>query len=457
MGCNRNCGLLTGTIIGAVLAILGGILIPVGNNLIEELVKKEVVIEHGTTAFKNWIVPESPIYRQIWFFDVQNPEEVMKNGSAPILKEKGPYTYRTRYTHKVNVMKHDDATLSYFLENIFLFQPNMSSGLESDNITTVNLAVVTAPVLYPNAAPALNILIQLSKSKLLQTRTVKEILWGYEDPFLKLIPFPNIDKIVGVFYPLNKTFDGPYQIYSGKDDINKVGIIQNVLIVTHTDGASFHPFINKSEELYFFSSDICRSIFVTFESEKTAKEILVYRFSVPLSTFEPPTTNPDNMCFCIDMELSRNCTLTGILDLSSCKEGKPVYITLPHFLHVSEELFHHVEGLKPVEEEHRIFLDVEPITGFTLHYAKRLQINLKVKPNSKIIALKNLKQEYLFPVLWMNETAIIGDENAELFRSKVTDKIKLLNIIQIVLITLGSVMFLGFFIAFCACRKKSSK
>uniref|UniRef100_A0A670YI19 Platelet glycoprotein 4 n=1 Tax=Pseudonaja textilis TaxID=8673 RepID=A0A670YI19_PSETE len=446
MGCNRNCGLLTGTIIGAVLAILGGILIPVGNNLIEELVKKEVVIEHGTTAFKNWIVPESPIYRQIWFFDVQNPEEVMKNGSAPILKEKGPYTYRTRYTHKVNVMKHDDATLSYFLENIFLFQPNMSSGLESDNITTVNLAVVVKAFKtnFIFHVLSLNILIQLSKSKLLQTRTVKEILWGYEDPFLKLIPFPNIDKIVGVFYPLNKTFDGPYQIYSGKDDINKVGIIQSYKnnrtvdywesycgMVNGTDGASFHPFINKSEELYFFSSDICRSIFVTFESEKTAKEILVYRFSVPLSTFEPPTTNPDNMCFCIDMELSRNCTLTGILDLSSCKEGKPVYITLPHFLHVSEELFHHVEGLKPVEEEHRIFLDVEPITGFTLHYAKRLQINLK--------------------------TAIIGDENAELFRSKVTDKIKLLNIIQIVLITLGSVMFLGFFIAFCACRKKSSK
>ncbi|ETE60338.1 hypothetical protein L345_13920, partial [Ophiophagus hannah] len=35
----------------------------------------------------------SPIYRQFWLFDVQNPEEVMKNGSAPVLKQKGPYTY----------------------------------------------------------------------------------------------------------------------------------------------------------------------------------------------------------------------------------------------------------------------------------------------------------------------------------------------------------------------------
>uniref|UniRef100_A0A8C5RCM5 Platelet glycoprotein 4 n=1 Tax=Laticauda laticaudata TaxID=8630 RepID=A0A8C5RCM5_LATLA len=175
----------------------------------------------------------------------------------------------------------------------------------------------------------------------------------------------------------------------------------------------------------------CQSLLPCPRVMNTVKEILLYRFTVPPSIFASSTTNPDNICFCTDMELSQNCTLAGILDLSSCKEGKPVYITLPHFLHASKELFHNVEGLKPVEEEHKIFLDVEPTTGFTLHYAKRLQMNLK--------------------------TAIIGDEKAELFRSKVTDKIKLLNIIQILLITLGSGMFLGFFIAFCICRKKNSK
>uniref|UniRef100_A0A8C6Y5B0 Platelet glycoprotein 4 n=1 Tax=Naja naja TaxID=35670 RepID=A0A8C6Y5B0_NAJNA len=444
MGCNRNCGLLTGAIIGAVLAILGGILIPVGNNLIEDTVKKETVLENGTTAYENWVIPGSPIYQQFWLFDVQNPEEVMKNGSAPILKEKGPYTYKTRYMPKVNITEHDDATLSYFLENIVLFQPDMSSGLESDKITTVNLAVVVSEL-----SPKIHLSIQ-SKSKLLQIRTVKEILWGYEDPFLKLIPLPNIDNIVGVFYPFNKTFDGPYRIYSGKDDINKVGIIQSYKNNRYTTfggdtavfiyffppnfptvQSSFHPFVDKSEKLGFFSSEVCRSIFATFESEETVKEIRLYRFVIPLSSFESPVNNPDNICFCTDMETSQNCTLDGILDLSSCKGGKPVYITLPHFLHANEQLFHHVEGMKPVEEEHKSFLDVEPITGFTLHYSKRLQMNIG--------------------------TAIIGDEKAELFRSTVTDKIKLLNIVQIVLITLGSVMFLGFFIAFCVCRKKSSK
>ncbi|XP_015679504.1 platelet glycoprotein 4 isoform X1 [Protobothrops mucrosquamatus] len=470
MGCNRNCGLLTGTIIGAALAILGGILIPVGNNLIEDTVKKETVIEKGTTAYENFVVAGSPIYRQFWLFDVQNPEDVMANGSAPILQQKGPYTYRMRYKPKEKITEHEDGTLSYFQRNIFLFEPEMSVGTENDNVTTVNLAVVAAPVLYPDVVGLLNMFIQQSKSKFLQTRTVKEILWGYEDPFLKSIPIQGIDKVVGVFYPFNDTSDGPYRIYSGKNNISQTGIIHSYknnrtleywqsycAMVNGTDAASFHPFVDKSDVLYFFSADICRSISAIFDTENTVKEILLYRFPISPKAFASLDINPDNICFCTEMELSRNCSLRGILDVSSCKGGKPVYITLPHFLEASEELFQFVEGLKPNMEEHMTFVDVEPITGLTMHFAKRLQINLLVQPNSKITVLKNIKQHFLFPILWLNETAVISDEKAELFRSKVTDKIKLLNIMQILLITLGCVMFLGFLIAFFACRRKTSK
>ena len=40
MGCDRNCGLIAGAVIGAVLALLGGILMPVGDMLIEKTIKK---------------------------------------------------------------------------------------------------------------------------------------------------------------------------------------------------------------------------------------------------------------------------------------------------------------------------------------------------------------------------------------------------------------------------------
>uniref|UniRef100_A0A8C5RGK6 Uncharacterized protein n=1 Tax=Laticauda laticaudata TaxID=8630 RepID=A0A8C5RGK6_LATLA len=50
---------------------------------------QEVVIENGTIGYENWVLPGSPIYREFWVFDVQNPEDVMQNGSAPIVKQKG--------------------------------------------------------------------------------------------------------------------------------------------------------------------------------------------------------------------------------------------------------------------------------------------------------------------------------------------------------------------------------
>lgn len=134
-----------------------------------------------------------------------------------------------------------------------------------------------------------------------------------------------------------------------------------------------------------------------------------------------------------------------------------MYISLPHFLHASPDVSEPIEGLNPNEEEHRTFLDVEPITGFTLQFAKRLQVNILVKPAKKIEALKNLKRNYIVPILWLNETGTIGDEKAEMFRKQVTGKINLLGLVEIILLSVGVVMFVAFMISYCACRTKTVK
>lgn len=38
--CNRRCGLIAGAVFGAVVAVLGGVLIPLGNSVIEGTVEK---------------------------------------------------------------------------------------------------------------------------------------------------------------------------------------------------------------------------------------------------------------------------------------------------------------------------------------------------------------------------------------------------------------------------------
>lgn len=472
MGCDRNCGLITGAVIGAVLAVLGGILMPVGDMLIEKTIKKEVVLEEGTTAYKNWVKTGTDVYRQFWIYDVQNPDEVALNSSNIKVKEMGPYTYRVRYLAKENVT-HDSQrnTVSFMQPNGAIFVPSMSFGTENDTYTVINLAVAAIPTLYPNAfvQTILNSLIKKSKSSMFQRRTVKEILWGYEDPFLKIVPYP-VSSIVGVFVPYNDTADGLYTVFNGKDDISKVALIDTYKgektlgywssycdMINGTDAASFPPFVEKTRVLQFFSSDICRSIYAVFTGEHDLKGISVYRFGLPPRAFASPVQNPDNHCFCLDEKITNNCTYSGLLDISKCKQGRPVIISLPHFLHASREILESIVGLNPVEEEHSTFLDVEPITGFTLQFAKRLQVNLLVKTSKKIEALKRLTRNYIVPVLWLNETGTIGDEKAEMFRSKVTGKIKLLGVVEIALLSVGMVMFVAFMISYCACRSKKTK
>ncbi|XP_007467100.1 PREDICTED: platelet glycoprotein 4 isoform X4 [Lipotes vexillifer] len=430
MGCDRNCGLIAGAVIGAVLAVFGGILMPVGDMLIEKTIKKETVLEEGTIAFKNWVKTGTTVYRQFWIFDVQNPEDVAVNSSKIKVKQRGLTRYRVRYLAKENITQDSEThTVSFLQPNGAIFEPSLSVGTENDTFTVLNLAVAAAPHLYPNVfiQGVLNSLIKKSKSSMFQKRTLKELLWGYKDPFLSLVPYP-ITTTVGVFYPYNNTADGVYKVFTGKDDISKVAIIDTY----------------KGK----------KSIYAVFGAEINLKGIPVYRFILPSLAFASPLQNPDNHCFCTEKIISKNCTSYGVLDIGKCKDGKPVYISLPHFLYASPETSQPIEGLSPNEEEHSTYLDVEPITGFTLRFAKRLQINILVKPARKIEALKGLKQNYFVPILWLNETGTIGDEKAEMFRNQVTGKINLLGLVEITLLSVGVVMFIVFMISYCACRSK---
>uniref|UniRef100_A0A3P9PHJ1 Platelet glycoprotein 4 n=2 Tax=Poecilia reticulata TaxID=8081 RepID=A0A3P9PHJ1_POERE len=91
--CNRRCGLIAGAVVGALVAVLGGILFPVGDIIIQGTVEKEAVIEPGTTAYENWVAAGAKVYRQFWLFELTNPLEVVEYGATPVVMEKGPYTY----------------------------------------------------------------------------------------------------------------------------------------------------------------------------------------------------------------------------------------------------------------------------------------------------------------------------------------------------------------------------
>lgn len=461
--CNRRCGLIAGAAFGAVVAILGGVLIPVGNSIIKGTVEKEVVIEPGTTAYDNWVATGIFVYRQFWFFDVQNAQDVLQNGSTPVVVEKGPYTYKTRYLPKENITFNPNQTASFLLPMGAIFEPSMSVGPEEDKVTSLNLAVAATYSLVPKPLHAVvENLIKTTNSSLFQHRTVNELLWGYTDPILK--------GQLGLFVPYNGTYDGFFNVYTGKDDISKVGIIdrwrgERTLrfwddkycdMINGTDASSFSPFVDKEKPLYFFSSDICRSVSASFVASVDLKGIEVYRYTLQENTMASPTVNPDNRCFCRNPTTTRNCSLAGVLDISSCQDGKPIFISLPHFLYGSPYLRDDVKGLSPNKEHHDTFLDVEPTTGFTLRFAKRIQVNMVYGPSDVITVLKKVKDYTIFPLVWMNETASLDDETAGMIKKELLSRIEMLEIIWKALLGSGVAIFLVCSISYCFVRSNDN-
>uniref|UniRef100_A0A9J8BSL7 Platelet glycoprotein 4 n=1 Tax=Cyprinus carpio carpio TaxID=630221 RepID=A0A9J8BSL7_CYPCA len=411
--CDLKCGLITGTVLGALIAVLGGILIPVGNMLIKNTVHKETVLENGTLAFETWTSVDIAIHRQFWLFDVQNADDVVSQGAKPVLVQKGPYTYKTRFIPKKNITFNDNYTVSFVLPAGAIFEPSMSVGTEEDIFTTLNLAVAGVYSLLGHKFA--NLLIQRSNSSLFQNRTVKELLWGYKDPML--------GSMLGVFYPV------------------RLPKLDGIHLIKHIcNGSSFHPFLDKKEPLFFFVSDICRSISAEYEGTVDLKGIDVYRYMLPPEALASPAENPDNQCFCTDPVITKNCTMAGLLDLTACR-GAPVYISLPHFLYGSKDLVQGVIGLNPNFDEHSIFMDVEPITGFTMRFAKRLQLNMLYGPSDSIVILNKIKDYTIFPILWVNETAGLDDETADLFKKELIGRMELLEGFQIGLIVVGLILF----------------
>ncbi|XP_006871643.1 PREDICTED: lysosome membrane protein 2 isoform X2 [Chrysochloris asiatica] len=61
---------------------------------VEQTIQKNIVLKNGTETFDYWETPPLPVYTQFYFFNVTNPEEILK-GETPHVTEVGPYTYRS--------------------------------------------------------------------------------------------------------------------------------------------------------------------------------------------------------------------------------------------------------------------------------------------------------------------------------------------------------------------------
>uniref|UniRef100_A0A8B9R8N0 Scavenger receptor class B member 2 n=1 Tax=Anas platyrhynchos TaxID=8839 RepID=A0A8B9R8N0_ANAPL len=433
-------------------------------------VKQGTVLKNGTETFEAWEDPPPPVYMQFYFFNVTNPLEVLQ-GATPLVEEKGPYTYR-EYRPRVHVQFLDNGTkVSALNPKTYVFEPQKSVGdPEVDLIRTINVPAVTA-MEWTRATSlqfATEVLLLLYQESLFTVRTVHELLWGYKDKLLSTIHLlhPEIDPVFGFFNKMNGTDDGEYVFLSGERNyLNFSRIVEwkgkeslnwwttkSCNMINGTDGTSFHPLISKDENIYIFSSDFCRSFYLVYDSSGSVAGIPTYRFVPSPMVFANTTINPDNAGFCVP---PGNCPGTGVLNVSICKQGAPIFLSAPHFLPSRAKVIEDIEGMHPTKEYHETFVDINPLTGLVLQAAKRMQINVHVRKLPEFFETGNIRT-LIFPVMYLNESVLIDEASASKLKHVLLEA-SVVTGIPFIIMAIGIVFGIVFIVLVCRSRGVSEE
>ncbi|CAB1458403.1 unnamed protein product [Pleuronectes platessa] len=469
----RSCAIYITGIVCAHLLIVGIALVvaQVFQTMIASRLKKEITLTEKSHFFESWKNPPPPVYMEYYFFNVTNPEVFLKGGKA-VLKQIGPYTYR-EYRPRENVTFLENGTKIFALNpKSFVFVPEKSAGDPTkDILTTVNIplvAVMNELKLKYNFYTRSFLSLFMLSIEVFMKRSVHEVLWGFKDPLLSKIHSlqKDVDENFGLMYKKNGTHEGEFVFHTGEQNYMDFGKIDTwngmrkmswwssdqSNMINGTDGAVFHPLINRSELLYIFAADLCRSIHLAYVKDVEVKGIQAFRFAPPSDVLMSPRDNPNNEGFCVP---AGDCLGTGVLKVSVCREGAPIVVSFPHFYQADPKYINAVEGLSPNKEEHETYLDLQPTTGVPIRACKRAQLNIILKrvegfPKTRYI------NETIFPIMFVNETATIDDDSASQMRTMLLI-VTLVSNFPLLIVGLGVILLMVLVVLLCRNRQKKNE
>jgi len=405
-----------------ILAAIG--LYFMSDYMIRFQVFRNILLEKNSKAFQSWLHPPAKILREYYFFDVLNPSEIESGIAKPQVIQRGPYVY-SEVWEKKNANFLDQDTLRFSPVITIHFEPSLSNGTEDDLITFLNIPAVSMIESLMNAQTnafsvlGINLMFKMLQTKLFVTKTVGQLISGYDDPLMKMasIIMPNQVKN-GQFSILNGRNGTAWQnftINTGKSKAQNVGKVKSwndlkslnfwdsetANMINGTDGSVYGPFRTKDQVLYSFNSGMCRSYRMEYLKDNVIKGIKTFDFHLPKYMFYNTTYNPDNIGFC---GKDNKCFANGVQNISKCYTGASAFISLPHFLNAEPGVFENmIDGLKPEESLHDFILHFEPTTGVPISGNIRLQISFYVQQFSQIDLVKNIKPT-MIPVFWFDDS-----------------------------------------------------
>ncbi|XP_066983000.1 lysosome membrane protein 2-like isoform X1 [Macrobrachium rosenbergii] len=487
------------TVIGSILVLLCSIFLGVFPSIFNSIVNKMLVLSKDSATLGDFISPPVPIYMQFYLFHVTNPDDIRFHGAKPKLKQIGPYTYAEVRTKHNMTWNDDEGTVTYLQDKSYFFREDLSHGLkESDRITTINpIMVVLADFIDRYRTKNNSLLLDLiwteieSGFDLFATEAIGDtIFYGFDLPEfdfdfsdLSILPGVNLSVTEGlngslydildllnergvihvappeslksnqIHFLKNNTDDHPYEVKTGAkglDDYlrivkwngNKSLSYWNdnyCDMINGTDGTQFPPQVSKDQALYIYTSELCRSLYLTYEKEIDVHGVTTYRFIPPKDALEDPMVNPDNQCFCYP-NISY-CLHASMLNMAPCAFDAPIVLSTPHFYQGNQEDIDSIDGLAPHKDEHETYLDIEPNTGVAMRAMKKMQLNVPLKRYGSFPSFKNVP-EVIFPIVWVNESAQIDEDTASSVRKALYTPFTIVDAICGTLIGIGALLIL---------------
>uniref|UniRef100_A0A8R1DWF1 Uncharacterized protein n=1 Tax=Caenorhabditis japonica TaxID=281687 RepID=A0A8R1DWF1_CAEJA len=213
------------------------------------------------------------------------------------------------------------------------------------------------------------------------------------------------------------------------------------LSIRGTNGDFFKNFVDKTDVLSAFVSDLCRSVDFVFEKEVTVRGFDGYRFIMPPSQYD--YSLDENCGFCVPLKYGAYeyppesaCLPSGLLDISGCSGG-PIIVSKSHFYQASKVVSKFVPRFKPSYEEDETIIDIEPNTGAVLQAMKRFQINMLVNQYKHIRSISVMRPG-AYPLVWANESFYMDQNTVDQLNTQLFDPINTVTTICWVAVGVGA-------------------
>ncbi|XP_065209533.1 protein croquemort-like [Planococcus citri] len=379
----------------------------------------------GSQNHKVWTENTVPIYTKIYMFNWTNPEQTLSKSEKANFTEMGPYIFRYTMKKSDTVWNKND-TVTFNLDRIWDFVPEMSNGNLSDSVTNINAVAISLGhrVKEFNSVGKLimNQALRLIERQVYITKSVEELLFeGYRDQLLSVIDIfkklgintGSIPGRFGWYFNKNATADDRpiFNIHTGTDDLNLLGEVHSWNYKTECGvysaqcdrvrgslGDLWPKNAAEKQTASVFVPDFCGAIDLTKQGPRTLHGIETVRFVSTEKTFDNGVKNPKNSCY------SKNTTVSipyGVRDLSECVHG-PIYASFPHFYSADHTYRLDINGMNPVAAKHQFSITLHKELGMLMEILGRLQINVKVEPYPGFGFFSDLP-EIMVPTFWFEQ------------------------------------------------------